>query len=150
MNDQAERVYGFVATVVGALRALGVVDFVVSPGSRSTPLALSLAKAVSGDRLHVVVDERAAAFVALGLSRVTGVPTVLVCTSGSAVAHKTVVDLHCIRTMDGTSTVISRSSAITVGRWDTSNKTAPTIRRLYPATCVLELTTNPVRDILQL
>ena len=71
---------------VRALAASGVRDVVLSPGSRSTPLALA---AVEEDalRCHAVVDERSAAFFALGLSRVSGQPTALVCTSGTAGAH---------------------------------------------------------------
>jgi 2-succinyl-5-enolpyruvyl-6-hydroxy-3-cyclohexene-1-carboxylate synthase len=71
--------------LVGALVDAGVSDFVVSPGSRSTPLALAVAS--SGARAKVVVDERAAAFFALGQARVVGRPSALVCTSGTAGAH---------------------------------------------------------------
>ncbi|MCC6556618.1 MAG: 2-succinyl-5-enolpyruvyl-6-hydroxy-3-cyclohexene-1-carboxylic-acid synthase [Polyangiaceae bacterium] len=64
----------------------GARDVVLCPGSRSTPLALAAAE--SADlRLHPVVDERAAAFFALGQARVTGRPSLLVCTSGTAGAH---------------------------------------------------------------
>ena len=61
-------------------------DVVLSPGSRSTPLLLAFA-ATAGARLHVIVDERAAAFFALGLARASGQAVVLLCTSGSAGAH---------------------------------------------------------------
>jgi 2-succinyl-5-enolpyruvyl-6-hydroxy-3-cyclohexene-1-carboxylate synthase len=74
------------ATLVGALVGGGVRHAVVAPGSRSTPLALALA-----DRPDVkvwsVIDERSAAFFALGLSKALGVPAAVVCTSGSAGAH---------------------------------------------------------------
>jgi 2-succinyl-5-enolpyruvyl-6-hydroxy-3-cyclohexene-1-carboxylate synthase len=72
--------------LVGALAELGVREIVLSPGSRSTPLALAAA-AEARLRVTVVVDERAAAFVALGQARVTGKPSVVVCTSGTAAAH---------------------------------------------------------------
>jgi 2-succinyl-5-enolpyruvyl-6-hydroxy-3-cyclohexene-1-carboxylate synthase len=72
--------------VVEALAGSGVRDAVLSPGSRSGPLAIALAETRS-IRTHVVVDERAAAFFALGQARVTGAPSLVVCTSGSAGAH---------------------------------------------------------------
>ncbi len=53
----------------------GVRDVVISPGSRSTPFVVA---AVREARLtcHSVIDERAAAFLALGQARVTGVPSI--------------------------------------------------------------------------
>ncbi|MGE5235142.1 MAG: 2-succinyl-5-enolpyruvyl-6-hydroxy-3-cyclohexene-1-carboxylic-acid synthase [Acidobacteriota bacterium] len=68
------------------LAAAGVRNVLVSPGSRSTPLVLA---AVERSELacRVVVDERSAAFFALGQGRVSGRPSVLVCTSGTAAAH---------------------------------------------------------------
>lgn len=71
---------------IGALVSAGVRDFVVSPGSRSTPLALAIAN-TAGARFKVIVDERSASFFALGQARVSGVPCALLCTSGSAGAH---------------------------------------------------------------
>jgi 2-succinyl-5-enolpyruvyl-6-hydroxy-3-cyclohexene-1-carboxylate synthase len=73
----------------------GVSEAVLAPGSRSAPLAIAL----HGDdrmRLHVRVDERSAAFLALGLGKISGRPSVLVCTSGSAAAnfHPAVVEAH--------------------------------------------------------
>jgi 2-succinyl-5-enolpyruvyl-6-hydroxy-3-cyclohexene-1-carboxylate synthase len=72
--------------VVATLADAGVRTCVVSPGSRSTPLVAALA---GEPRLAtpVVIDERAAAFCALGAARVTGEPVALVCTSGTAAAH---------------------------------------------------------------
>lgn len=64
----------------------GVTEVVLSPGSRSTPLAIAAAGA-GALRTHVIVDERAAAFFALGQARVTGRPSLLICTSGTAGAH---------------------------------------------------------------
>lgn len=71
---------------LSSLRRAGVTDVVVSPGSRSTPLAL--AAAVDPHlRVQVILDERVAAFFALGQARQSGRPSVLVCTSGTAPAH---------------------------------------------------------------
>lgn len=68
------------------LAAAGVRHVVVSPGSRSTPLALAAAE-TEGLAITVSIDERAAAFVALGMARATGNPAAVVATSGSAIAH---------------------------------------------------------------
>lgn len=87
----------FCATLVDEWLRGGVRHAVVAPGSRSTPLALALA-ARAGDELalHVFHDERSASFAALGLGRATGVPAVLLCTSGTAAAnfHPAVVEAH--------------------------------------------------------
>lgn len=75
--------------LLDGLLAAGIRHAVVSPGSRSTPLVLALARAEADGRLAVrtIIDERAAAFFALGQARVTGEPTLLVCTSGTAGTH---------------------------------------------------------------
>jgi 2-succinyl-5-enolpyruvyl-6-hydroxy-3-cyclohexene-1-carboxylate synthase len=74
------------ATLIGALVGGGVRHAVIAPGSRSTPLALAFADR-SDVKCWSVMDERSAAFFALGLSKATGVPAAVVCTSGTAGAH---------------------------------------------------------------
>lgn len=75
--------------LLDGLIAAGIRRVVVSPGSRSTPLVLAIARAEEAGRLEatVIIDERAAAFFALGQARVSNRPSLLVCTSGSAGAH---------------------------------------------------------------
>ncbi len=60
--------------------------FCISPGSRSTPLTIAIARNPSA-RYRLFPDERSAGFYALGYARATGMPAVLVCTSGTAVAN---------------------------------------------------------------
>ena len=76
----------FCATVVDEWVRAGVSTAFVAPGSRSTPMALALA---GDDRIdvNVFVDERTAAFAALGHGLATGRPAVVLCTSGTAAAH---------------------------------------------------------------
>ena len=74
--------------LVGSLMRAGVRRAVTSPGSRSTPLVLAALDAeAAGLDVRSIVDERAAGFFALGQARATGVPTALICTSGTAPAH---------------------------------------------------------------
>lgn len=72
--------------VVEELVRLGVTQFIISPGSRSTPLVVAVA---NNERAQSVVhfDERGAAYFALGYARATGKPAALICTSGTAVAN---------------------------------------------------------------
>lgn len=72
--------------LLAGLRDGGLRHVVASPGSRSTPLVIA-ANAADGVSLHVIIDERSAAFFALGLAKAGGEPVGLVSTSGSAPAH---------------------------------------------------------------
>lgn len=72
--------------LIESLADAGIRDVVISPGSRSTPFVLAAA-ACPRLRCHDAIDERAAAFFALGQARVTGRPSLLLCTSGTAGAH---------------------------------------------------------------
>jgi 2-succinyl-5-enolpyruvyl-6-hydroxy-3-cyclohexene-1-carboxylate synthase len=60
--------------------------FVISPGSRSTPLTVAVARHPRAKNI-ICLDERGAAFHAIGYARATGKPAVLICTSGSAAAN---------------------------------------------------------------
>src|SRR5262249_43744971 len=69
------------------LAAAGVAHAVVSPGSRSAPLAVAALRAEPlGVRVWPHAEERAAAFFALGLAKAQRAPVALVCTSGTAAA----------------------------------------------------------------
>ena len=77
------------AALLGRLVELGVRHIVVSPGSRSQALALVAAEleARGAASVHVRIDERVAGFTALGIGRESGMPAVVLCTSGTAVAN---------------------------------------------------------------
>jgi 2-succinyl-5-enolpyruvyl-6-hydroxy-3-cyclohexene-1-carboxylate synthase len=81
-TDQA----AYAAHFVGGLADTGVDMVFISPGSRNAPLTLAFA---GEPRIRDVSvrDERSAGFAALGYAKATGVPAVVVCTSGSAAAH---------------------------------------------------------------
>src|SRR4051812_39656107 len=79
----------FARVLVDELVRGGVTDAVMAPGSRSAPVALALAAAERAGRLrlHVRIDERTAAFLALGLAKAAGRPVPVLTTSGTAAAH---------------------------------------------------------------
>lgn len=88
----------FAATLVDEWVRCGVVQSVVAPGSRSTPLAVALA-AHPGMAVHVHHDERSAGFLALGLALGGGAPVVVLTTSGTAAVelHPAVVEADLAR-----------------------------------------------------
>jgi len=67
----------------------GIKDVVISPGSRNAPLSIAFYQASKKGliKLHVRIDERTAAFFALGVAKASGLPVPIVCTSGTAVAN---------------------------------------------------------------
>lgn len=75
--------------IVRQLIEAGISDVVISPGSRNAPLSLAFYAAAQEGliKLHIRIDERTAAFFALGIIKATGKPVPIVCTSGTAVAN---------------------------------------------------------------
>jgi 2-succinyl-5-enolpyruvyl-6-hydroxy-3-cyclohexene-1-carboxylate synthase len=75
--------------IVRQIVEAGITDVVISPGSRNAPLSIAFHQAsVKGlIKLHVRIDERTAAFFALGIAKASGRPVPIVCTSGTAVAN---------------------------------------------------------------
>jgi 2-succinyl-5-enolpyruvyl-6-hydroxy-3-cyclohexene-1-carboxylate synthase len=76
-------------SVVRQIIEAGITDVVVSPGSRNAPLSLAFNAAATRGliKIHIRIDERTAAFFALGLIKSTHRPVPIVCTSGTAVAN---------------------------------------------------------------
>jgi 2-succinyl-5-enolpyruvyl-6-hydroxy-3-cyclohexene-1-carboxylate synthase len=75
--------------IVRQIVEAGITDVVISPGSRNAPLSMAFHQASSKGliNLHVRIDERTAAFFALGIAKASGRPVPIVCTSGTAVAN---------------------------------------------------------------
>jgi 2-succinyl-5-enolpyruvyl-6-hydroxy-3-cyclohexene-1-carboxylate synthase len=71
-----------VFTIAQTCEAAGVEHAIICPGSRSAPLVYAFTQ--STIQCHSVVDERSAAYIALGMAQQSGKPVVLICTSGTA------------------------------------------------------------------
>ena len=91
-----ETLTNYVYTIANTLIQTGVSDVVISPGSRSTPLAYAFASLQDELNVYRHIDERAAGFFALGIAKAKGKPVVLVCTSGTAAAnyYPAIVEAH--------------------------------------------------------
>ncbi|WP_312469824.1 2-succinyl-5-enolpyruvyl-6-hydroxy-3-cyclohexene-1-carboxylic-acid synthase [Neobacillus sp.] len=94
MNHQ-ESLTAYIAAFVAELFSSGITDVVVSPGSRSTPMAMVMAEHPQLN-VHIHVDERSAAFFALGMAKASNRPVAILCTSGSAAANyfPAIVEAH--------------------------------------------------------
>lgn len=75
------------SVIIDALIKGGVQHFYVSPGMRNAPLIAALNLRTKEIELEMVIDERAAAYRALGASKVSGKTSCLICTSGTAVTN---------------------------------------------------------------
>lgn len=93
--EHIEKLTRYVANFVDELSKSGLTDVVISPGSRSTPLAMTFAEHPD-IKEWVVLDERSAAFFGLGLAKQTKRPVALVCSSGTAAANyfPAIVEAH--------------------------------------------------------
>lgn len=85
MNN-TDHLTAYLASFIDELALNSVKHAVISPGSRSTPLALLLAEHPNIE-VHINIDERSASFFALGLAKALREPVILVCTSGTAAAN---------------------------------------------------------------
>ncbi|WP_347216573.1 2-succinyl-5-enolpyruvyl-6-hydroxy-3-cyclohexene-1-carboxylic-acid synthase [Chryseobacterium sp.] len=68
------------------LQRYGIADVVISPGSRNAPLAIHFSE-IDSFNCYSIVDERSAAFVAMGMAKSEKKPVAITCTSGSAVVN---------------------------------------------------------------
>ncbi|MDQ6900003.1 MAG: 2-succinyl-5-enolpyruvyl-6-hydroxy-3-cyclohexene-1-carboxylic-acid synthase [Candidatus Dormibacteraeota bacterium] len=97
--SEGEVTQAFAATFVDELARCGLRHACVAPGSRSAPLAMAFARH-PGVKVWVHIDERSAAFFALGLAKAEEWPVALLCTSGTAAAefHPAVLEASYSRT----------------------------------------------------
>lgn len=93
--NHTEALTKYVGHFIDELVQSGVGNVVISPGSRSTPLAMTAAEH-SGMKHWIQLDERSAAFFALGMAKEQQKPVALICTSGTAAAnyYPAIVEAH--------------------------------------------------------
>ena len=84
--QENEKLTRFTANFIDELAKSGLAHAVISPGSRSTPLAMTVCEHPAIQE-WIVVDERTAAYFALGMAKQTKMPVALICTSGTAAAN---------------------------------------------------------------
>jgi 2-succinyl-5-enolpyruvyl-6-hydroxy-3-cyclohexene-1-carboxylate synthase len=84
--DNRANLTEYVHTIVQTFLQAGVEDVVISPGSRSTPLAYAFSQ-TDAFNTYMQVDERSAGFFALGMAKAKQSPVLLLCTSGTAAAN---------------------------------------------------------------
>src|SRR5699024_2942447 len=84
--DHTEQLTRYTAQFVDELVKSGVKNVVISPGSRSTPMAMLMCEHRC-IKEWILIDERSAAFFALGMAKEKQQPVALICTSGTAAAN---------------------------------------------------------------
>ena len=85
-NDVFTTTHDSCNILVDLLLSYGVEHTIISPGSRNAPIIIALNRCDKIQK-HVIIDERSAAFAALGMAQVSNKPVAIVCTSGSAVLN---------------------------------------------------------------
>lgn len=95
MSNHQDSLTEYIAAFVAELVQAGITEVVVSPGSRSTPMAMVMAEHPEL-HLYIHVDERSAAFFALGMAKASKKPVAILCTSGTAAAnyYPAIVEAH--------------------------------------------------------
>lgn len=98
MSNQASPAQNFASHLLAAFAGAGVDQIFLAPGARSQALAIAAGQLAEADKadLYVRLDERSLAFTALGSSLATGKPSLVITTSGTAVAnlHPAVLEAH--------------------------------------------------------